>query len=331
MVLQISCLYHYCLVTTALASSFWRMWGWFQAAWCAVNADHICPFASTLVLRSLLVGDVWGPCLLRNAVFRPQLCTELGIYRVNWTLWGFCFSRTTSFNAFMLTLSSKNISSVLQPLLIEPSSVERSCWTMCCEDLRNSAYLTRPSKSTKASSFGASAIGDVNWKGSVCSVVLIVCPEMTFLLAVSDRTANTLVPVLHYWNETGPTVISDCWPSYGTEKRTATNTKLWITRTVSLMCVLALVRTQSRAPGGMWKHFLIHTAGWGTKSFTWPTTCLRRTADSRKRPSSHSSSASLERHTYLRSRYLGQITTVTTPLVSCRRRQEVISVTLFVT
>ena len=227
--------------------------------------------------------------------------------KLTWILWGICFSRTTSFTAFLLTLSSKNISSVLQPLLIEPTSVERSCWTMCCADLRNSAFLTRPSKSTKTCSFGASAIGNVNWKGSVCSVVLIDCPEKTFLLAVPDRTANTLVAVLHYWNETGPTVISDCWPSYRTEKRTVT-TKLWIPKSVSLMCVLALVRTQSRAPGGMWKHFLIHTAGWETKSLTWPTSCLRWAANSRKRPSSQNSSASLDRHAYLLSRYLRQMT-----------------------
>ena len=103
-------------------------------------------------------------------------------------------------------------------------------------------------------------------------------------ICVPNRTANTLVAVLHNWNEPGTTVISDCSPRYRTEKRMLTNTKLWITRSVSLMCLLPLVRAQSRVPGGMWKHFLIHRAGWGTNSFVWRATCLRRAAESRKLP-----------------------------------------------
>jgi len=33
------------------------------------------------------------------------------------------------------------------------------------------------------------------------------------------------------------------------------------------MYLLALIHTQSRAPGGMWKHLLIPTTGWGDKIY----------------------------------------------------------------
>lgn len=36
--------------------------------------------------------------------------------------------------------------------------------------------------------------------------------------------------------------------------------------------------TRSRARGGMWRHASIPTTGWGTKSVTWSTTCLRQRA-----------------------------------------------------
>ena len=37
----------------------------------------------------------------------------------------------------------------------------------------------------------------------------------------------------------------------------------------------SLIRTRSRARGGMWKHSSIPTTGWGTTYNTWPITCLR--------------------------------------------------------
>jgi len=66
----------------------------------------------------------------------------------------------TSFAVFLLTQSTKSISSVLRPLPSGPNSIERSCWNMCWAALRKLAVLTRPSKSTRASSVGANTIGD---------------------------------------------------------------------------------------------------------------------------------------------------------------------------
>jgi hypothetical protein len=75
-------------------------------------------------------GGYWWRCLrpylLPYAVLQRQLGMVLCFSRVTWTLWRFCSSRTSS-AAFLLTLSSKSISSVLQPSLIGPNSVERSC------------------------------------------------------------------------------------------------------------------------------------------------------------------------------------------------------------
>ena len=105
-------------------------------------------------------GDVWGSYLLPHVMLQLQLCMLLCFSRVIWTLWNLCSSRTTPFTAFLLTLSSKSISLVLQQSLIGPNSVDRSCWTLCWAALRKSAVLTRPSKMTRASSVGTSTIGD---------------------------------------------------------------------------------------------------------------------------------------------------------------------------
>jgi len=45
----------------------------------------------------------------------------------------------------------------------------------------------------------------------------------TFLVSVTDRTANTLIVVHRDWIEPSTTVISDCWSAY--RKPTATHTK----------------------------------------------------------------------------------------------------------
>jgi hypothetical protein len=56
-VFLICCSLHFCSVTMMFASSFGRMWGWFQAMWCAISADHKCLRMSTLVLKTV-AGDV---------------------------------------------------------------------------------------------------------------------------------------------------------------------------------------------------------------------------------------------------------------------------------
>jgi hypothetical protein len=122
MVFLISCSLRFCSMTRMLASSFGRMWGWFETM-CAVSADHRCLGVSTLVLKTVTDGDVGGPYLLPRAVLQSQLATGLGFSRVTKNSWRFCFSRTTSFTAFLLMLSSKSISSVLQP-----SQWAKLCW-----------------------------------------------------------------------------------------------------------------------------------------------------------------------------------------------------------
>jgi hypothetical protein len=72
-------------------------------------------------------GNVGGPYLLPHAVLQSLLGTGLDFSRVTKNSWRFCSSRTTSFAAFLLMLSSKSISSVLQPSLSGPNSVERLC------------------------------------------------------------------------------------------------------------------------------------------------------------------------------------------------------------
>ena len=104
--------------------------GLLQTVWCAVSADHKCPYASTVVLKPFTNDDMWGPYLLSVAPLQLQLGTVLVFSRVTWCLHKFYSSLTTSFISILLTLSSKSIFSVLQPLLIGPNSEERSCWTM---------------------------------------------------------------------------------------------------------------------------------------------------------------------------------------------------------
>ena len=74
---------------------FLTMWDWIQREWCAVNADHKCPGASTLVFRSFNDGDIWGPYLLPHAVHLLQLVTVLDFSTVTWSLWKFYSSSTT--------------------------------------------------------------------------------------------------------------------------------------------------------------------------------------------------------------------------------------------
>ena len=96
---------------------------------CAVSVDHKCLGVSTLVLRGggVTDRDVGGPYFRPHAVLQSQLGAGLDFSRVTKNSWRFCSSRTTSFAAFVLMLSSKSISSVLQPSLSGPYSVERSC------------------------------------------------------------------------------------------------------------------------------------------------------------------------------------------------------------
>ena len=72
----------------------------------------------------------------------------------------------------------------------------------------------------------------------------------TFLVPVPHRTADTLMAVLRDWIEPGTTVINDCWSAYcdiGTHGYRHKST----TRSNSLIWVLGLIRTRSRASGGM--------------------------------------------------------------------------------
>jgi hypothetical protein len=168
-------------VTKTLASSFWRMRGWFQAVWCAVSVDHICPGVSTLVLRTVTDGNVWRPYLLPHAVLQPQLGRVLSFSSVTWTLWRFCSSSTTLFAAFCLTLPSKSISSVLQPSLIGPNSVERSCWTM----LGSSQKIVNPNKTVEISS--------PQMPHLPCIVVMYLCISLSPLFSL-----QTCPSIKHY-------------------------------------------------------------------------------------------------------------------------------------
>ena len=92
-----SCSLLLCSVTIILAYSFGSTWGWFQAMWCAVSADHKCLGVSTPLSQRVTDNDVGRPYLLPHAVLQSQLYTVLDFSRVTWTLWRFCSSRTTSF------------------------------------------------------------------------------------------------------------------------------------------------------------------------------------------------------------------------------------------
>jgi hypothetical protein len=108
-----------------------------------------------------------------------------------------------------------------------------------------------------STSHSASAIGD-EIERAVCVRSCWAPIRNTFLVPVPYKTADTLMAVLRFWIEFGTIVISYCRPGYrDIEKQGNAYTKSWITGSVSLMCVLAIVRTQSRAPGGMWRHCLI--------------------------------------------------------------------------
>jgi len=76
-VFLIGCPLHFSPVTTMLASSFGGMWGWFQAIWCAVSANHKCLGVSKLVLKTVTDADVGGPYLFPKAVLHSPLSTVL--------------------------------------------------------------------------------------------------------------------------------------------------------------------------------------------------------------------------------------------------------------
>jgi hypothetical protein len=118
---------HSCSATPTSASSFLRMWAYFQTVRCVVSAGHKCPGASTLIVRTVNDDGVRGLHLLPHALLPRQSGTVHGFGRVTSSLWRFCSSHTTSFAAFLLTLSNKNNSLAPQPSLIGPIYVERSC------------------------------------------------------------------------------------------------------------------------------------------------------------------------------------------------------------
>ena len=61
MVLRMSCSSPTCSATPTSASTSWRIWGFFIAAWCA---DPNCPGASTLIVPTVCDGHVGGSHLL---------------------------------------------------------------------------------------------------------------------------------------------------------------------------------------------------------------------------------------------------------------------------
>jgi len=196
------------------ASSFWKLWCWIQTVYFAASADHKCSDSSAIVLRSFTHCDIWGPYLLPYAMLQRQLLTVLVFNSGIWTLCKFCTSRTNTFTAFLLTLSSKSFSTFLQPSLVGPRYVERLCWTICWANIGKLAVLTKPPKSTRVGSVGASTIDDTKWRGSGWSLVFSAIPEKTFLVPVPDRITDTFMAVLRDWIEPGTTVIRDCWSAY---------------------------------------------------------------------------------------------------------------------
>jgi len=70
----------------------------------------------------------------------------------------------------------------------------------------------------------------------------------TFLVPVKDRSANTLMDIIHDWIESGATVISDCWGAYrnlGSQCCIAPST----TASTSLVLTPAHTSIPSRARG----------------------------------------------------------------------------------
>jgi transposase-like protein len=115
--------------------------------------------------------------------------------------------------AFLLTLSSKGISSFLQQLLIGPNSVEMSCWNV----LSSSQKIGGPNKTAEIdeSKFGRRKYNRGH-KVNGHWVFSGVEPESgkTFLFPVPERTSDTLMAVLLDWIEPDTTVINDCWSAY---------------------------------------------------------------------------------------------------------------------
>jgi len=139
--------FHFCAVTTMLAFSFGSMWGSFQAMWCAVSADNKCLGVSMVVLKTVTDGYVGGVYLLPHDVLQSQLGTVLGFSRVTWTSWRFYSSRT-SFAAFLLTLSSKSITSVQEPSRSGQNSVEGLCCRL--QHVRPVTLITTSDKSLQS-------------------------------------------------------------------------------------------------------------------------------------------------------------------------------------
>jgi len=114
----------------------------------------------------------------------------------------FCSSRTTSFAAFLLTLSCKTISLLLQTSLI-------GLWNCVLGSSQKIGGPNKPVEIEGASSTGAKYNRGHRVKGQWVFHGVERESAKTFLFPIPDRNADRLMAVLRNWIEPGTTVISD--------------------------------------------------------------------------------------------------------------------------
>jgi transposase-like protein len=102
----------------------------------------------------------------------------------------------------------------------------------------------------------------------------------TFLVPVTDRTADTLMTLVIAWIEPGTTVISDCWAAYqvleahGYRHRTVYHS----IQSLSLMSGVGLIRTRMKARDGGLKLSSTLKAVRGNTYTIFPITCSQHDA-----------------------------------------------------
>jgi len=113
-----------------------------------------------------------------------------------------CSSHTTSCAAYVPSLS-KEAHRFTSNTTADWGPLFRPYWCTWRAALKRSAVLTRPSRSTRASSVGANITGATLLKGQwVFGGVEHECGK-TFLVLVPDRTADTMKAVIDTWIEPG--------------------------------------------------------------------------------------------------------------------------------
>ena len=140
-----------------------------------------------------------------------------------------------------------------------------------------SVVLTRLSKSTKASSVGASTKEDTLWKDSGCWAVLE--SGKTFLVPAPDRTTDTLMIVVSAWMVCCTTVISDCWVAYQ-DLEAHGYTPHTLNHSISFIDErgLGLIWTRLKERGGKLRLSLTPTAGRGNTYIISPISSSRHDA-----------------------------------------------------